>query len=161
MLMPETLSPTRATISEESGILRISIPMRRDWAELIFLTAWFGLWIFLARSSFHAAGKDFGPAWLGLWILAAVWVLRTVLRKLAGRDVMAAGTKIIGVRKKILGIGLTQQYEVAEISYLHFDRRGAGGGPTGQATSRSTAAIKPKASAPVSAEKKLLRLFRC
>lgn len=75
MLMPETPSPTRATISEESGTVRISIPMRRDWGELIFLAVWLGFWIFLARSSFHAAGKDFGPAWLGLWILAAAWVL--------------------------------------------------------------------------------------
>jgi hypothetical protein len=95
--------------------------MPRDWVELIFLAVWLGFWIFLARSSFHAAGKDFGPAWLGLWILAATWVLHTVLRKLAGRDVMTAGTKMIGVRKEILGIGITQQYEVAEIRYLRFE----------------------------------------
>jgi len=127
MLMPETPSPTRATISEESGTVRISIPMRRDWGELIFLAVWLGFWIFLARSSFHAAGKDFGPAWLGLWILAAAWVLHTVLRKLAGRDVMTADTKMIGVRQEILGIGITQQYEVAEIRYLHFEpARGRG-----------------------------------
>jgi hypothetical protein len=127
MLMPETPSPTRATISEESGTLRISIPMRRDWVGLIFLTAWLGFWIFLARSSFHEAGKDFGLAWLGLWILAGAWVLHTVLRKLAGRDVMTAGTKMIGVRKEILGIGITQPYEIAEIRYLHFEpARGRG-----------------------------------
>ena len=127
MLMPETPSPTRATISEESGTLRISIPMRRDWVGLVFLTAWLGFWIFLARSSFHEAGKDFGPAWLGLWILAGAWVLHTVLRKLAGRDVMTAGTKMIGVRKEILGIGITRPYEVAEIRYLHFEpARGRG-----------------------------------
>lgn len=161
MLMPETPSPTRATISEESGTVRISIPMRRDWGELIFLAVWLGFWIFLARSSFHAAGKDFGPAWLGLWILAVAWVLHTVLRKLAGRDVMTADTKMIGVRQEILGIGITQQYEVAEIRYLHFEPARGRGNPTGPAISRSTAASKPQASAPVSVEKKPPRLFRC
>jgi hypothetical protein len=127
MIMPETLNPTRATILEESGTLRISIPMRRDWGGIVFLSAWLGFWIFLARSSFHAPEKDFGPVLLGFWILATVWVLRTLLRMLAGRDVMTAGTKIIRVRKEILGIGITRQYEVAEIRYLRFEpARGRG-----------------------------------
>lgn len=127
MLMPETLSPTRATISEESGTLRVSIPMRRDWVDLVFLAAWLGFWIFLGRSSFDESGKSFGLVWRGFWILAAVWVLHNVLRKMAGRDVMTAGTKMIGVRKEILGIGITQQYDVAEIHYFHFEpARGRG-----------------------------------
>ncbi len=127
MLTPETRRPTRATIAEESGTLRVSIPMRRDWVGLIFLTAWLGFWIFLARSSFHESGKDVGPVLLGLWILAGAWVLYTMLRKLAGRDVMTAGAKMIAVRKAVLGIGITQQYEVAEIRYLRFEpARGSG-----------------------------------
>lgn len=125
--MPETLSPTRATISEESGTLRVSIPMRRDWTSLVFLAAWLGFWIFLVRPSFHASGKDFDPLWLGVWIPGAVAALYAVLRMLAGRDVITAGTKMIGVRKAILGIGITQQYDVAEIRYLRFEpARGRG-----------------------------------
>ena len=161
MLMPETPSPTRATISEESGTLRISIPMRRDWVGLVFLTAWLGFWIFLARSSFHEAGKDFGPAWLGLWILAGAWVLHTVLRKLAGRDVMTAGTKMIGVRKEILGIELRSHMKLLKFATSTSNQREAGGNPTGPATSRSSTASKPQASAPASVGKKPPRLFRC
>lgn len=85
MLMPESLNPTRATISEESGTIRVSIPMRRDWVGLVFLAAWLGFWIFLVRPSSHPFGKDFDPVWLGVWIPAAVWVLHNVLRKLVGR----------------------------------------------------------------------------
>jgi Protein of unknown function (DUF3592) len=125
--MPETLTPTRVTISEESGSLRISIPMRRDWVGLVFLTAWLGFWIFLARSSFHPSAKDFDPVWLGVWMVVGVWSLFAVLRKMSGRDVMTAGTNVIGVRKDILGIGITQQYDVAEIRYLRFEpARGRG-----------------------------------
>jgi len=125
--MPETPNPTRVTISEESGSLRISIPMRRDWVDLIFLTAWLGFWIFLARSSFHPSAKDFDPVWLGVWIVVGVWSLFAVLRKMAGSDVMTAGAKMIAVRQQILGIGLTRQYDVAEIRYLRFEpARGRG-----------------------------------
>jgi hypothetical protein len=110
----------RSTISEDSDLLRISIPSKRNWFDALFIVAWVTFWFFLGRSSFRTFGRVDDPVWLGFWILGLFWAFRALLRMLAGREVMIATPENVDVRKEILGIGITRRYPVAQLRWLRF-----------------------------------------
>jgi len=114
--MPHVVQPfpMRSTISEDSGTLQISVPMKRSWFAILFLVFWLGMWQMGWRDTAKQLSKD--PAqpfllfWIAGWTLGGIWAVAWCLRMLAGQDIVTVKEDTFDIRKQVLALGWTRQY---------------------------------------------------
>src|SRR5580765_6643115 len=130
--MPSTITPypMRSVVSEESGRLRIVIPMRKRVFLLLFLLAWLGGWTLGGIAIGKQLSQKFNlfeAFWMCGWVMGEVVATYTLLRMSGGRDMVQVGDGLLALRKEVFGIGLPKQYSLSEIRDLRF-RPEMGGG---------------------------------
>jgi hypothetical protein len=123
--MPAIISPypMRSTISEESGTLRISVPMRKRPFLFLFFLVWLGGWtaggIAVGRQLLQKFNA-FDAFWMCGWLAGEVAVTYSLLRMAGGRDDVRGGQGLFEVRKQIFGLGLSKQYSLSEMRDLRY-----------------------------------------
>ncbi len=119
----------RATVSEENGGLRISIPCVRSWFAVVFLTGWLIAWavfevlitreIFTARIPLHM--RVFMIGFLLAWTaggLAAVWAL---LRSVGGRELVEIDATTLTIWSKTWLFARRRAFALGAIQDLRVD----------------------------------------
>ena len=130
--MPSVISPypMRSIVSEESGTLRISVPMRKRVFSLLFMLAWLGLWTLAGISIGRQLIQKFNlfeAFWMCGWVMGEVMVSYALLRMLGGRDIVQVSNGVLELRKQAFGLGLSKQYSILEIRDLRFQPEMGGG----------------------------------
>jgi hypothetical protein len=112
----------RATISEETEGLRISIPSKRSWGGL-FLAAWLCGWTVAGVSAARSLQHHFNVFlcfWLAGWFLGELAVSGAILYMLGGREVVRANAERLSCTTEICGLGFAKSYLVREMRDLRF-----------------------------------------
>jgi hypothetical protein len=115
--------PLRSTVSEDSGALQISIPMKRRWLVLPFLLCWLSLWTYGGWDTGNKLAKHFeffDFVWMGMWAFGEFCVIAWCLRMLGGRDEVVVHGDTLTIRKQIFSVGLTKMYSISEARDLRF-----------------------------------------
>ena len=111
----------RATVLDEAGVLRITIPAKRRWFLILFLILWLSMWLYAGVA---AAGPQvtregephfFRVIWLVFWAAGSLFALFTLLWMLAGREVARVEGPEISLRREIFGLGRSREFEVAAV----------------------------------------------
>jgi|HubBroStandDraft_5_1064220.scaffolds.fasta_scaffold10887_5 hypothetical protein len=113
----------RSTVTEESGALQVSIPMKRRWLVIPFLLCWLTLWTYGGFETGSKLAKHFeffDFVWMGGWAFGEFFAIAWCLRTLAGRDEITVHGDALTIRKQIFGVGLTKIYSIAEVRDLRF-----------------------------------------
>jgi hypothetical protein len=105
------------------GGIRVVIPARRQWFQLVFLSGWFVGWCVGEATAFHAVvagelppmGRVFVAGWLLAWSAAGVLVSTTIAWGAAGREILSVAGGSLRIRREAFGIGRTWEYDAAEI----------------------------------------------
>ena len=113
----------RAKISQGFNSLNITIPSKKNWFIIIFMTAWMGGWVmgetFAIREVFNADTPIFANAfiliWLVGWTFGGAFVLFVILWQLFGQEIIIIERGILNIGKSIKGIGRNKQYEIKSI----------------------------------------------
>jgi len=115
----------RYTLESTTGRLQASIPARRNWLIILFLTDWLGGWVMGEMSAAHellSAGDKTPSAflmlWLAGWTLGGGYCLMTILWQIAGREILRVDSSALEYRVEIFGIGLSRTYRLTEIKNL-------------------------------------------
>jgi len=131
--MAELIQPyaARASISEDTEGLRISIPAKRSWT-ILFLAAWIAVWTFAGISAGTSLRQHFSlflVAWMLGWTGGEIAVAYTILYAIGGREVILAKAETLTIRTEIFGLGWAKSYPVHELRDLRFQpESGAGRG---------------------------------
>ena len=121
------IEPQSARFSVEPvpGGIKATVPARRNWFVLLFLSAWSVGWIF---GETHAVAELTSPSknssqfftlvWLLAWTMGGVLVAATILWQLAGKEVLAMTSTAFEHRVEVFGIGRTRSYRKTDIKNL-------------------------------------------
>jgi hypothetical protein len=116
------IASRRATLSEEPGGLRITVPARPQWLILLFLSVWLALWVYGggtvildARKGKHLEAPWFTWMWLAIWVLVSAYALFAWLWQVAGREVIAVRAGALVLRREIFGIGRSWEYDLRHV----------------------------------------------
>lgn len=119
--MKVSLPKARATVLDGAGILQISIPAKRRWFLILLLILWLSMWVY---SGVAAAGPQvtregeppfFRVIWLFFWGAGTLFALFTLLWMLAGREVIKVAGGEISLRREILRLGRSREFDAAAV----------------------------------------------
>ena len=121
----------RSKMSEESGVLRVRIPARRNWAIIIFLGVWLSLWAFgelflpysvvrgnLARGGGRAPPAGFLLFWFAMWTAFGAAALYTWVWNAFGREAIEIDGRTLTVRREPIPFPRRKQYDLLHVRGL-------------------------------------------
>ncbi len=129
----------RATISKSPDGLTITIPSRKNWFLILFLGFWLTGWLFgevialhqviRGHSSHWASVTESGPiglnlfliGWLGAWTVGGGVAIVTWLWNLVGVERVLLAPSTLTMKREVLGIGPTKEYELSSVSNLRIN----------------------------------------
>lgn len=136
MAFEEPVEP-RCKIEEGAGGLVITIPSRKRWSMIIFLSFWmcgwalgevFAAWILVGVLLDGQPAEDvngfttgillFLVAWLGMWTAAGVFAIYAWLWNIAGRQVVTVGVDGIRIENAIPMWRRGKEYRLADVRSL-------------------------------------------
>lgn len=99
-------TPLRATIKPRPGGLQITIPAKKNWSVLIFMSLWLCMW---TGAEADVGGKavfghpsPFELIWLCAWTIGGMWALYGFLWQLIGREEILATPLELSHRYRVL-----------------------------------------------------------
>ncbi|WP_316415592.1 hypothetical protein [Mesoterricola silvestris] len=107
--------------------IQISVPARRSWFVLLFLTIWLCGWVMGERSALievfgHLAKPGPPPAfmaiWLTGWTVGGAFALLTLVWQVAGREIIGIESGYLFHKIQILGITRMREYQGDQIKRL-------------------------------------------
>jgi hypothetical protein len=129
--MDVKLEAPRYILEPTADGVRVIIATPRNWVALIFLCAWLVGWFFGERSALlqllgptwsGLSAKHVAPAflsvWLVMWTIGGVAVVTTILRQLAGKEIITANPLSLSRRFEVFGFGSTRSYALSEVRDL-------------------------------------------
>jgi len=131
-----TPKPPRFSVEEGPG-LRLTLPCKKDWFRILFFSAWMVGWYIGESNEIPKVMKAlrsgqipiFDMAWLLGWTLGGLFFGSWVIWRLLGNEVVAVGNGTFALRKQIVGIGKTWEFDTSQIAALRFrPEHGAGKG---------------------------------
>jgi hypothetical protein len=118
----------RSTLRHTAGGLELVIPAKRNVFSIfliVFLAAWLGGWFIgeasALRELFHFEGREpnfFLMFWLLGWTAGGVFALYALLWLAVGREVVSLRSGSLTIKRAVLGVGLTREYDLAHIKDL-------------------------------------------
>jgi len=120
-------SQARFVVTEEPGAVRVTIPVNRTWSLILFVGFWLCGWAFgeffsiyqlLAGKWESALSRLFTIAWLGAWTVAGAYIISTWLWGLAGREVILLRPDSLTLRRKVFGMGRSDEFDPRQIRKL-------------------------------------------
>ena len=118
---------SRATVGETSEGFEISIPARKNPFAIVFLPVWSVGWAFgevfavrtlLATPAGSSAPILFMVVWLTAWTLGGGFCIYTLLWLLFGREVIVLRPDALVIRRLVLGVGRSREYDLTEVRNL-------------------------------------------
>jgi hypothetical protein len=116
-----SLPRARATVLDEAGVLRISIPAKRRWFLILSLILWLSMWLYagIAATGTQITREGEPPffrlIWLVFWAAGSLFALYALLWMLAGREVVRVAGSEISLRREILGLGRSREFDAAAV----------------------------------------------
>jgi len=115
----------RSTSTAIPGGLRVVIPARRRWLVSLFLGVWMCGWTVGEVTALGALFAGKGPGlnsfllvWLVLWTLGGAFAATALAWNVAGREVVSVSGATLTVRREVLGVGRTSEYDAASVRNL-------------------------------------------
>ena len=147
--MFEKPSKGRATIYQDIKALYISIPSKKNWAIILFMTFWMGGWVmgetFAIRMLFLSDEPGFPSAFLWLWLvgwtIAGAYVIYTIFWQIAGREIITLERGQLIIEKSVKGIGRKKVYDTRSIKNIALNLT-EDSGPWGGNYNRNFAGMK-------------------
>jgi len=131
--MMSTEQKMRSTITGGPEGLEIVIPARRHPLALLFLGAWLVGWLLgeMTVITHLFSRSPAGPEgllliWLIFWTLGGGFAGYIWLWMLAGKERILMGTSTLHVKRDVLGLGRTRDYEFSKIRNLRVEPQPAG-----------------------------------
>ena len=119
-------SQPKSTMVDTPEGLEVVVPARRNW----FMTAFLGFWLIgwawgeitvpaeFFKDGLPAGSKLFTVAWLLMWTLGGGAALFIFLWSLAGRERIRLGGGALLIRKEVLGVGRSREYDLSLVRNL-------------------------------------------
>jgi hypothetical protein len=88
---------------------------------LLFLCVWLCGWAFGWISAFRSVlsrSEPFLVVWLTFWTLGGAFAVAVVAWSLTGREVITGGGTALLIRREVLGIGRTSEFDAAQVRNL-------------------------------------------
>lgn len=124
----------RATWQDAGTKVTISIPARRNWLILIFLSFWLCGWLmgelmvlgFATGAAFGMTdmGGEKGPpaafllVWVLFWTAGGLFILRIVWWQLRGHELITVGNGLLTLAKRGLLFHRPKTYDLSEVRHL-------------------------------------------
>lgn len=125
---PADPAATRVTVADGPLGLEITLPARRHWVLILFLSFWMCGWLAGEVSAARALlqpktplfGKIFLTVWLTGWTFGGLTAGAILLWSLAGRERIAVNALELVLAAEVFGRGWRRRFETAKIRDLRF-----------------------------------------
>ena len=111
----------RASYDDNFGNVTITIPAKKNWFIILFLGVWLCGWIFgetSAAGTFtkgNQSGVDlFMIVWLTGWTIGGLFVMRTIIWGLLGKEIITIGQGALTIDKKGAIFYRSKSYDLRE-----------------------------------------------
>lgn len=115
----------KATVSETYGGMEIIIPSEKRWGAIIFMCIWMCGWVFGELSAIGVITGTIGEGmrgsqafmyvWLTGWTFGGLFIMRTLIWSLAGKEIITfAGSQLTIARKGLIP-SFTKTYNLNEV----------------------------------------------
>ncbi len=117
----------RATITDTPEGLLVSTPVRKHWFIILFLPVWLVGWVFAEVTvgsellDFESAQGEpvlFLIAWFTMWTIGGLFAIAILLWSLFGLEKVAVAGSSITIRREVLGLGFTREYDLSHATNL-------------------------------------------
>jgi hypothetical protein len=118
---------SRASIDDLGDGVEVSIPTRKNWLLILFLGAWMCGWFFGETSAIsqlmagevkNSGSRGFLTFWLVGWTVGGFAAGTAWLWNIAGVERARFRSDGVSVRREVLGIGFTREYDASHIRNL-------------------------------------------
>ena len=118
--MIENPSDGRVVIHNDHDSLSIEIPSKKNFAALVSMLVWLGGWVMgeiVALKMIDTSGAlSFDNAfiifWLVGWTFSGGFVFYSILRQLAGKEIIRIQRGSLTIERSVLGLGRNKEYEI-------------------------------------------------
>jgi len=123
-------APRRSVKTLVPGGVLVSIPARRRWFAALFLAFWLVGWAFgevtVARRLFVGSEPPpvFLVVWLSLWTVGGAFAVTALAWGVAGRELVTVKGGVLSVRREVLGVGRTWDYDADKVHGLRVSPAG-------------------------------------
>ena len=118
----EPLPKPRFQVVSDCGVENIVIPAARNWFILLFIPVWLTGWTFGGIAAMHdlvfGAGGAFLAVWLAFWLVGWLFAASWLGWNISGQETLSIEGGALVRGWKLLGLGLTKRYELAQVSGL-------------------------------------------
>ena len=113
------------------------LPCKKDWFRILFFSVWMVGWYVgesseipkVARGLRSGDAPVFEIAWLLMWTFGGLFFSSWIVWRLVGSEVLSVANGRFSLRKQIVGIGRTWEFDTSQIASLRFrPEHGAGKG---------------------------------
>ena len=107
------------------------IPSKRGAFATLFHIAGLGFWAYIMTTKVRElldslpSPSVFSVIWLLLWTAGGVYAMYSLLWQIAGREIVVLSGGMLSIKRDVLGMGRTRNYDVARIRNLRASAREA------------------------------------
>ncbi len=124
--MPIKPFSTRHTSEDLIDILKITIPSRKQWFQILFMSFWMIGWAFGEVGALRSliSGEGFGGpglfmiVWLSGWTIGGGYVIYIISWQLFGNEIIQVSNSVITTSRSVLGFGFPKEYSSEYIKAL-------------------------------------------
>jgi hypothetical protein len=134
----------RAIIDEDFGGIEITIPTKKNWFIILFLSFWLCGWfageIFVSARALGFWGRDPAPFllfWLCGWTVGGFFALRTFWWTLMGKEVISVGQGALTIDRKGAFLYKLKSYDLRETKNFRAQEDYMSSGPFGYGRSNN------------------------
>jgi hypothetical protein len=124
----------RYHVKETGTLLQITVPSRKLWFQMIFISIWLLFWLvgllgvggtMAAELMSTSSQNGFFPpilfmlAWLTFWTIGGSFALVWLLWQLFGEEIIEATCNTLTIKRRIFGLGQTKTFNSYHIKELH------------------------------------------
>ena len=123
--MRVAVSEPRAKVGDGPEGLELVIPSKPAIFDVVFLSFWICVWTVVEKSEVtrfvdksQGAGGWSRFFWLLIWTIGGAWAIFAWLWMIAGRERIVLSTNAFIVRREILGVGWTREFDLGQVRNL-------------------------------------------
>jgi len=124
--MPVKPFSARHTIDDLGDTLKITIPSKKNWFQILFMGFWLVGWAFGEVTVLGSliSGEGFGGpslfmiAWLGGWTIGGGYALYILFWQLLGNEIIQVSNSTIITSRSVFGFGFPKEYSAEYIKAL-------------------------------------------
>ena len=129
--MPRVTPASRRSVkSSVPGGVLVAIPAPQRWFAILFLPVWLAGWAFgevtVARQLIFGSGAPpvFLLVWLAFWTVGGAFAMAALAWGVAGRELVTLSRGTFSVRREVLGLGRTWDYDADKVRGLRVSTGG-------------------------------------